>query len=336
MSSPTINPTHTRSWRDIPQQVSSRAMSRGGRRRVLAAGWRTGTAAVVVAGVIWAGWEVAAALRKNPAMMPQAAKAVPVKNFSLKTNADGVLDANWLKRTLALPKGVSLMELNLEQLQARLLADGQVSVASVALNFPDTLEVRIAERSPVARLRAQLAPDDERTLLVARDGVVYEGTGYAAAQLESMPWLAGAKLSRAGGRFAPIDGMNRVAELLGSARLNNEALLATWQVISLERFASDREIEVRTKPGTVVVFGADGDFAVQLARLDYQWDVLAKLPAPPTRIDLSLGKNEVPVAFDVHASAAKSGGPVATKSAPNAAPTLFVLPHSPAQTKREL
>jgi cell division protein FtsQ len=333
MSLPTINPTHTRSWRDIPQQVKPRAMSRGGRRRVLAAGWRTTGAALVIAGATWAAWEVTAALRKNPAMMPQAAKAVPVKDFSLKTNADGVLDANWLKRTLALPKGVSLMELNLEQLRARLLADGQVSVASVALSFPDTLEVRIAERSPVARLRAQLGAGDERTLLVARDGVVFEGTGYLPAQLESLPWLAGAKLSRVGGRFAPIDGMNRVAELLASARLNTESLLATWQVISLERLASDREIEVRTKPGTVVVFSADGDFAVQLAKLDYQWDTLAKLPTPPSKIDLSLGR-EVPVMFDV-GLAAKVGGSVAAKPDAGAVP-LFVFPTLSAKSKREL
>ena len=290
-------------------------------------------AVTVVAGAVWAGCEVTAALRKNPAMMPQAAKAVPVKNFSLKTNADGVLDANWLKRTLALPKGVSLMELNLDQLRTKLLADGQVSTAAVALSFPDTLDVRIAERSPVVRLRAQLGAGDERTLLVARDGVVFEGAGYDAAQLEPLPWLAGAKLSRTGARFAPIEGMNRVAELLASARLNAESLLATWQVISLERFASDREIEVRTKPGTAVVFSAEGDFTVQLAKLDYQWEALAKLPTPPAKIDLSLGR-EVPVRFET-GLAAKVGGAAVPK--PAAAPTaLFVLPNSPAKIKREL
>jgi len=287
----------------------------------------------VVMAVAWGGWEVAAALRKNPTAMPQVAKAVPVRNFSLKTNAEGVLDATWLKRTLALPKGVSLMELDLQQLRARLLADGQVSRASVTLNFPDTLEARIAERSPVARLRAQLGSGDERTLLVARDGVVFEGTGFDAERRDALPWLAGAKLSRTGGRFAPIAGMNLVADLLAQARLNTEALLASWQIVSLERLASDREIEVRTRPGTVVVFGADGDFAVQLAKLDYQWEALAKLPAPPTKIDLSLGR-EVPVMFDATAAAANAKGAMAAKPAP-AAPFL-VFPNSPAKTKREL
>lgn len=285
----------------------------------------------MVAGVGWIGWEVAAALGKNSLAMPAAAKAVPVKNFSLKTNADGVLDANWLKRTLALPRGVSLMELDLKQLRERLLADGQVSRASLTLNFPDTLEVRINERSPVVRVRAQLGAD-ERTLLVARDGVVFEGTGFAPAALETLPWLDGVKLTRVGARFAPIDGMNRVADLLAQARLNAESLLATWQVVSLARFASDREIEVRTKPGPTVVFNADGDFTVQLTKLDYQWELFAKLPAPPLKIDLSLGR-EVPVTFS--APVVPTTNSVATKPATATKP-LFVLPNSSTSFKREL
>ena len=72
---------------------------------------------------------------------------------------------------------------------------------------------------------------------------------------------------------------------------------------------------------------------MQLEKLDYQWDALAKLPNPPTRIDLSLG-SQVPVMFEASV-AAKTGGTVATK--PAAAPTqFFVFPNSSAKTKREL
>ncbi len=333
MSQPVINAPHARSWRDIPQQVKPRAMSREGRRRLATAGLRHAGVAVVLAGLAWGGWEVTEALRKNTAMMPAAARAVPVKNFLLRTNADGVLDAQWLRSTLALPKGISLMELDLQQLRARLLANGQVSAASLTLNFPDTLEVRISERAPIARLRAQFASGEDRTLLVARDGVVFAGTGFNEAQLEDLPWLAGAKLTRAGGRFEPIDGMNLVAELLAQARINTEQLYATWQVVSLERLRTDHEITVRTKPGTVVVFGADGDFAVQLAKLDYQWDALSKLPAPPTKIDLSLGR-EVPVTFGASAVKPTTAGAVSLKSAP--AQNIFLLSNSQSKTKREL
>lgn len=333
MNPTVITPPQSRSWRDIPQQVKPRAMSWGGRRRLATAGLWKAMVVMVVAGLAWGGWEVTGALRKNSSAMPAAAKTVAVKNFALRTNADGVLDAQWLKQALALPKGVSLMELDLQQLRTRLLAYGQVNAASLTLSFPDTLEVRISERSPIVRLRALLGSGEERTLVVARDGVVYEGTGYDAARLEELPWLAGAKLTRTGGRFEPIDGMTAVADLLAQARLNAEQLYRTWLIVSLARFRSDHEIEVRTKPGTLVVFGADGDFAVQLAKLDYQWEALARLPTPAAKIDLSLGR-EVPVAFDVATTKPTAAGTVSLKSAP--AQNLFVLPNSSSRTKREL
>ena len=333
MNRTVITPPQSRSWRDIPQQVKPRAMSWGGRRRLATAGLGKAMVVMVVAGLAWGGWEVTGALRKNPSAMSAAVKTVPMKNVSLRTNADGVLDARWLRQALALPKGVSLMELDLQELRARLLSYGQVNAASLTLSFPDTLEVRISERTPIVRLRAQLGSGEERTLVVARDGVVYEGTGYDAARLEELPWLAGAKLTRTGGRFEPIDGMTVVADLLAQARLNTEQLYTTWQVVSLARFRSDHEIEVRTKPGTLVVFGAAGDFAVQLAKLDYQWEALSRLPTPAAKIDLSLGR-EVPVAFDLAAAKPTTGGTVSVKSAPM---QNFFLPlHSSSQTKREL
>lgn len=328
-----ITPPRSRSWRDIPQQVKPRAMSWGGRRRLATAGLWKGLVVVVLTGLAWGAWEVAGALRKNSRAMPAAAKTVPVKNFSLRTNADGVLDAQWLKQALALPKGASLMELDLQQLRTRLLAYGQVNAVSLTLNFPDTLEVRISERSPIVRLRAQLGSGEERTLLVARDGVVYEGMGYEAERLEELPWLAGAKLERKGGRFEPIDGMKTVADLLAQARLNAEPLYRMWQSVSLARLRSDHELEVRTKPGTLVVFGAEGDFAVQLAKLDYQWATLSRLPAPVAKIDLSLGR-EVPVTFESAAAKPAAAGGMTAKNA--AAPRLFNLPNSQSRNHREL
>jgi cell division protein FtsQ len=323
MSQPLVNAPQARSWRDIPQPVKPRAMSREGRWRLASSLARVLAGVAVTLVVAWGAWQVTAALQENPQKMPAAARTVPVKNFLLKTNVEGVLDASWLRQTLALPKGATLMELDLQQLRARLLADGQVSAASLTRNFPDTLEVRIAERAPVARLQAQFADSAGRTLLVARDGVVFAGMGFDAARLDELPWLAGIKLARTGGRFAPIEGMNVVADLLAQARLEADPLYATWQVVSLARLQSDREIEVRTKPGTVIVFGADGDFALQIAKLAYEWDVLAKLPTPPSKINLALGR-EVPVTFDAPTASAPVVGPV--KPAPPPPFSLFPNP----------
>ena len=291
-----VNLPHSRNWRDIPQHVKPRAMSREGRWRHATASARVVGIALATVVVAWGAWEVVAALQENSKKMPAAAKAVPLKNFALKT--DGVLDASWLARALALPKDAALMELDLQQLRARLLADGQVRAASLTRVFPDTLEVSIAERRPVARMQVAFRAGDERTLLVASDGVTFAGAGYKAELLDALPWLDGVKLLRTkeGGRFLPIAGMDVVADLLDVAQRETARLYQAWHTVSLAHLESDGEIEVRTKAGTVIVFGARTMFLPQLAKLDYQWDALANAPVPPTKIDLSLGR-EVPVTF---------------------------------------
>ncbi len=287
-----IAPT-ARSWRDIPQPVKPRAMSREGKWRLTTAVLRATGAAAVIAGVAWGLWEVTSALQENPRRKPEAARAVAIKQLELRT--DGVLGNEWLARTLALPKNASLMELDLQALRLRLMAGGQVNAASLTKNFPDTLKVQVGERSPVARVMAHWR-GEQRALVVARDGVVFEGVGYGAAMLATLPWLDGVKLTRAADTYQPVENMGLVAELLARARLDAEHLYQTWQVVSLARLRSDGVIEIRTKPGTLVVFGANGDFFQQLAKLDYQWEALATAPNPPRKIDLSLGR-EVSVAF---------------------------------------
>jgi cell division protein FtsQ len=111
--------------------------------------------------------------------------------------------------------------------------------------------------------------------------------------------------------------MGLVADLLARARLDAEHLYRTWQVVSLARLASDGEIQVRTKMGIAVVFAANGDFFQQLAKLDYQWDAFVAMPAPPAKIDLSLGR-EVSVAFQPSVLPPPKGAaaPVAARPAP--------------------
>lgn len=303
-------------------------MSREGRWRLLASGLRGVGVIVAVAGVTWGAWQVTDALQEDSRKMPAAAKTVAVKTLELITDAAGVLDSTWLRQALALPKGVSLMELDLAQLRGRLLASGQVSTASLTRKFPDTLTARLTERSPILRVKAQLGGGEPRILLVARDGVVFEGVGFDADRLAELPWLDGVKLVRQGGKIRPIAGIQPAADLLARARLEAEHLYVTWQVVSLAHLESDQEIEVRTTGGTVVVFAAGADYFRQLAKLDYQWEKLAHLPVPPSRIDLSLGR-EVPVAF-----APPPAGPLVPGAA--VTPAFSVLPPAPSKSKREL
>jgi len=303
----------TRTWRDIPQQVRPRAMSREGRRRVAMGAVRAAVGAVVLGGAAWGAWEVAAVLRENPAALPDSAKTDRVKSLVLVT--DGVLDRNWLARTLAIPSNAALMGLDLIKLRSRVLADAQVSSATIVRNFPDTLMVRISERSPVARLMAQSGGDAPRMLLVSRDGVVFEGAGFDPAMVASLPWLDGVKLVRRGPAIAPIDGMDAVAGLFASAKLEAENLYRTWQVVSLARLASDGEIEVHTRGGMRVVFGTNEDYLRQIARLDLLIDASSDPTRPLREVNLALG-SQVPVAYGTAAPTLGDPAPASRSAAP--------------------
>jgi len=284
-------------------------MSRGGRLRLFMVGARAVAVVLFLAAAGWGAWFLFGALAQNPRLMPTAARAQPVKPPELKTN--GVLDAAWLGRKLALSATASLMELDLEGLQARLLADGQVLTATLTRNFPDRLEVAVTERLPIARVMAEWL-GRQQALLVARDGVIFAGEGHEPALIESLPWLDGISISRREGRFLPVEGMAVIGELLARAREADPRSEwadspRDWRVVSLARLAADREIEVRTAGGVTVVFSARDDFFRQLAKLDFLWEVLASAPKPPARIDLTLGR-EVPVMLEGATSVPTSAG----------------------------
>jgi cell division septal protein FtsQ len=294
MSKETVNLPETRSWREIPQQVRPRAMSREGRRRLAMGVLRAATGLLVLGSVSWGAWEISSELR-DPDSAPGAVKSDRIRSLVLVT--DGVLDKQWLAGTLAIPGDATLMGTDLMQLRARVLADAQVKSAAVVRNFPDALVVRISERSPVARIMAQSGSDPARMMLVSRDGIAFAGTGFDPAMVATLPWLDGVALTRQGPGFAPIGGMEAVAELLASAKLEAEGLYRTWQVVSIARLATDGNIEVRTRDGMKVIFGTGEDYLRQIARLDLLIDDYASDPTRPLRqVNLSLGP-QVPVSF---------------------------------------
>ncbi len=322
-----FNAPAPRSWRDIPQPVKPRTMSRGGRWRLVAAGLRITFGVTFVGGLLWGAWTVARSLRGAPVVKSDSDQIIPVRPPQLIT--DGVHTAEWLQRTLQLPADATLMELDLVQLHERLLGDGQVLTARLTRNFPDRLVVQITERLPVARMMAEWA-GRQLPLLVASDGTIFAGEGYADTLLTSLPWLDGVKISRTVDGFAPIAGMESVSELLAKARLEAEHLYRTWMIVSLARLEPDRELEVRTSQGATIVFNAAADYFPQLAKLDYMWDRISKAAPGPVRIDLSLGR-EVPVRIEL---------PVELKPSaqlnPGASPAISFFSPSPGKTKREL
>jgi cell division septal protein FtsQ len=309
-------------------------MSSEGRRRVVMGAMRATMGMVAVVLVAWGSWQVVGSLRDTPAGAADPGKGDRVKSLVLAT--DGVLDRNWLARTLAVPPNATLMGLDLPQLRAKVLGDPQVISAEIVRNFPDTLTVRIAERSPVVRMMAQGTAEAPRMLLVSRDGVAFSGTGFDPAMVASLPWIEGVKLVQTGKAFAPVEGMKAVSELLATARLEADGLYRSWQVVSLAKLAADGEIEVWDKAGMKVVFGTTEDYLRQVARLDLLVDRSTDPTHPLKEVNLALGA-QVPVAYGT-ASPFIGTPPVNTLDAESVKPVI-AFPSSSSlhiDTKREL
>ncbi|MFI5335513.1 MAG: cell division protein FtsQ/DivIB [Opitutales bacterium] len=282
-----------RSWRDISQEVTPRAMSaKGWRRRQLA--WIKYTLVITVtAGLGWGGWLVVDSWKHDRAALASAVHSEIVRETVLIT--DGVLTQKWVVGTLALPPGVTLMELDLARLRDRLTAQGQVRVAVLTRSFPDTLVVTLQERTPVARVQVQEGEGRPRPLFVARDGVVYEGVNYDPGMVASLPWLDGVRLVRSGGGYAPIAGMDTVADLLAKAQLQAPHLYRTWLIVSLARLATHDEILVKSQDIPEIIFTRREDFFKQVSQLDYVMDMAAQVPdAGLQSVNLALG-GQVPV-----------------------------------------
>lgn len=292
-----------RTWRDIPQTVAPRAMSSTGRRRLAFSTAKTIAAVVIGGATLWGGFEIWRTLQDAPTRLTSPGKSEPVRHFDVRT--DGVLDQAWVVRVLALPKDAGLMELDLFALQTRLIEGGQVYSAVLSRRFPDTLVVTLQERTPVVRIRAAVGAAEPQDFHVARDGTVFAGVGFPESLTESLPWLKVSALVRSGAGFAPLGGLEKVADLLLVAQANAPALYRSWSVVDIDRLQTDGEIVVSCStmayPGhrTEVIFGTREDFLTQVAFLDSTLEQIAQRPnlPPPSRINLAVGGRQVPVAF---------------------------------------
>lgn len=296
MSESTPSSPHPRSWRTIRQEVTARAMSPRGRRRQQMAWVKAIALTALLAGCTWAITAVVGAWETNRTALASAVKSEPVREVVLVT--DGVLTREWAVETLALPRQISLMALDLAVLRGRLMAHGQVRVAVLTRSFPDTLVVTLQERTPVARIQVEEGLGLTRQLLVAKDGVAYDGVAYDKAMLAGLPWLAGFKLRRAeSGGYEPIAGLDRVADLLSTAQIQAPHLYRDWLIVSLDRLADRHELVVKAQDIPEIVFSTRDDYFRQLAQLDYIIDAtrtqLGDAPALAS-VNLALGP-QVPV-----------------------------------------
>jgi hypothetical protein len=318
MSATTPVSPAARSWRDIPQNIASRSMSTTGRRRMAMATIKSIVALTVACVSMFGAYEVWQLWRENPTKVTSPVKNSPLQKIEPRTN--GVLDLPWVEQTLSLPKAIDLMELDLYALREKLLATGQVKAAVLTRKFPGTLVVTLEERTPVAQLRIEGGPGEYTDYLVARDGTIFEGACFDAQMISALPYLdlASTKLSRSRTGFAPLGGMETIADLLNTARGNVPYLYRTWKVISLARFFSDGEIVVRSKDVPEIVFGTRDTFYKQIAQLDFILEEVRKRPDRPKTINLAVGGAQVPVAFEApsepsETTAAPAERPIASR-----------------------
>ncbi|MEJ6603477.1 MAG: cell division protein FtsQ/DivIB, partial [Verrucomicrobiia bacterium] len=297
MSAPPDDQPKTRNWRDIPQEIAPRRMSSVGRRRLTLGAVRTLASIVAIGAITWGGYGIWRTFKNDPQRLAAVSDSRPVEEIELKT--DGVLDQEWLAQTLDMVPTAGLMELDLYAMRSRLTASGQVRRAVLVREFPATLKVILEERSPVVRLKARLGGPDARTFMVAQDGTVFDGTGYETSLVRSMPWLGGVRLLREGDGFQPLEGMDRLTNLLSTARNGVPRRYATWRVVSLARMSSDGQILVQTTDVPEIIFGVREDFYSQIARMDLILAETKRRSAAPVRsIDLSVGAAQVPVALN--------------------------------------
>ncbi len=302
-----------RSWRGIRQSVNPRTMTAKGRARL---GWtiaRTACLLVMVGGLAGAGVYLWSGFERPSETLAPVVRSEPLREVVLLT--DGVLTKSWVLDRLGLPEGIALMAVDLERARLALESEGQVRNAVVSRDFPATLVVTLEERVPVLRALVPAENARREALFVARDGTIYRGFNYDAAMVASLPWVDGVRLSRRGSGFLPLEGIDRVSELLLAAQADAPHLAATFRVVSL---AESPRLVVRTEAVRELVFEA-GNHRRQLARLDYILDHFARSGTPAgglARIDLSI-PSQVAVRL------APAGGDVLstssfTRSLPNA------------------
>lgn len=278
------------SWRELAGPRRKRINSPQARKRRQQKWLKLFVVLLFIIGIVclitWAVYE----LKNREEAIQISTPSKPIERILFDT--DGVLPDQWLGSVIKLHAGMSLMEADIHRLKADLEAQGQVKSASVARVFPSDLKISIEERSPSLRL-AVAGPNGTQILkLVARDGTVYNGVGYPKAMLQNMPYLQPYRSSE--GKYLPMLGIERVADLLDYARQNSPELFNTWQVVSLQYYSGDLElpgqiIEIRSSWVPRIIFSAGADYGQQLDRLSYILSYVQQRGNPSIeRIDLSL------------------------------------------------
>ncbi len=280
----------SRTWRDISQGVKPKSMSSAAWKRMQLGRVKKIGAILVLALALLAGFRFATNVEQGPLLLSQAGKTLPVRY--VQTQSDGVLDREWILGQLGLDQlGGDLLKIDITSVRRKLEDSAQVRKAQIEKRFPETLFVSVEEREPIARIVARSLQGNRLQLLVDAEGVVYEGIGYDSKLIASLPYLDIEGLKKEDGKFAKLEGLDEVGELLNEAKTIAPHLYRTWKVVSLREspniIVKSRNVkEARFEPK---------NYRSQLVKLDYIIDYnRSRMMNRVSKIDLTLG-SQVPV-----------------------------------------
>jgi len=239
--------------------------------------WRT----LVLVGVTLAatGLVLFLGFRKATATLFTENPVFTIRNLDL--SSDGRLTPELLQRYAELREGENLFRVSSEEIRQRLRSVPLVKDVQVRRQLPDTLEVRVVERTPLARI---VVPGYELPLAVDAEGWIWIGD----ASTQALPQLTGFHPLglRPGIRLAAPDLLDALALL---SRVAKDVTLRSVGITRVHR----RDAE------TFLLTLATGEEVLiprrtMHAGLDYLPDILRRVRnyprregSPPVRIDMT-------------------------------------------------
>lgn len=226
-----------RSWKDL-QQTNHRApasdTARQRSRRLFWQGAFLGMTFLALGCVIG----LAVTLARAPAgELGLAVPRDPLRHIEFRT--DGVLDRAWFEEDARLRPGLPLMEIDPVEIRLQLLQNGQIKQATVSLTLPDTLVVEVQERTPMLRARVAGLDGQPRIVLLAADGVVFQGDNYPHNALRRLPYIGGVTFRPAGDLYLPVPEIPLLAPILAHLRERSAPLYDSFRIIDASQLASD-------------------------------------------------------------------------------------------------
>ena len=272
MKTKTKTKTSPSTWRDLVQHSSKRPASKAAfRKRALNFGRSVLVLSVI--GILGAGGWWVSRNDFSQDFLTWNQMDQPIERVTF--DSDGVLDHRWFQNWFGPLRERTLMQIDIEELQAELLKEPQIAYSQISRVFPSTLQVRVIEKAPILVLRLGEKGGGYQDWMVSSDGDLYQGAGYARNTVSLLPSLAISpkklKLDPSGNGYRRLDEITAITPLLELARREYPAIYRDWKVLT---FSNPME----TGPGSFVkilsgkvkeIRFSPQNYAAQMKRLKY-------------------------------------------------------------------